>query len=356
MKLRIVIADEEMEYVIRLFQRFVQDFGDAVSVELISDPDYFEKLFSTPQKVDILIASSELRTISIEKHSIASIFWLTEERTAELPGARKEEILYKYDGIPTQMAQIIGRNRQMLQDSKVSLKGSAPQMVVFSSASGGVGKTTAALGIGAALTKFYKRVLYIQASPLQYFPLHFQNRTEIQAVDIYGRLFSSGGKAFEILRSSIRREIIDYLPPFDKALFSRGLSFPIYERIAQQAVQSGQYDFVLVDAQCSFGEDLLQLFDKADKVVLVTDQSESSVDALGRMCDNIANLRLGKYLFLCGKFDEQKPNAVRSPRSSLKFPVSEYIEYEEDMEKRSMEELLNTGGFYKAALLLDQED
>ena len=56
-KPRIVIVDSDINYIIPLQMKFVDEFFEKIDLEIITDPIYFNDLFSTPQKIDILIIS-----------------------------------------------------------------------------------------------------------------------------------------------------------------------------------------------------------------------------------------------------------------------------------------------------------
>ena len=52
-KPRIIIADTDLNYIIPLQLKFVEEFFDLIDLELITDQDYFSKLFSMSQKASI---------------------------------------------------------------------------------------------------------------------------------------------------------------------------------------------------------------------------------------------------------------------------------------------------------------
>lgn len=87
-KPRIIIADTDISYVIPLQLKVVEDFFEKVDLEIITDKEYFETLFSTPQRVDILIVSEDLYSQAMQRHNIAHTFVMNEqyeeEQTADL--------------------------------------------------------------------------------------------------------------------------------------------------------------------------------------------------------------------------------------------------------------------------------
>lgn len=171
-KARVIVADTDINYIIPLQLKFAEEFFDAIDLEIISDRSYFEELFASPQKADILVVSEELYDTSLQRHNISNIFLMTEQyeenQTAELNVNR----IFKYTSIKEIFNEIIGKSASELKIQKENQK---PKIVLVYSACGGTGKTTIALGIAAALTQNYKKVLYINAARLQTFQCRMEN-------------------------------------------------------------------------------------------------------------------------------------------------------------------------------------
>ena len=166
-KPRIIIADTDISYVIPLQLKVVEDFFEKVDLEIITDKEYFETLFSTPQRVDILIVSEDLYSQAMQRHNIAHTFVMNEQYEEEQTADLNVNHIFKYTSIKEIFNEIIGKSADILNISKDGKQ--ETQVILFYSASGGAGKTTAAMGVSASLTKNYKRVLYINASRLQVF-------------------------------------------------------------------------------------------------------------------------------------------------------------------------------------------
>ena len=84
-KPRIIIADTDAGYIIPLQLKFAEDFFEKVDLEIITDTDYFEALFSTPQKIDILIVSEDLYSTAMQRHNISHIFVMNEQYEKKPP-------------------------------------------------------------------------------------------------------------------------------------------------------------------------------------------------------------------------------------------------------------------------------
>ena len=56
-KARINIADTDESYIQSIQLKFVEEFFEKIDLEIITDKEYFESLFSVPQRAYIYIVS-----------------------------------------------------------------------------------------------------------------------------------------------------------------------------------------------------------------------------------------------------------------------------------------------------------
>lgn len=349
-KPRVIIADTDVNYIIPLQLKFVEDFFDKVDLEIITEESYFNELFSVPQRADILIVSEELYDITLQRHNIAHTFVMTEQHEEEGTADLNVDHIFKYTSIKEIFNEIISKSAEVLgvsQDSKQET-----QVILVYSASGGTGKTTVALGMSASLTKNYKRVLYINASRLQVFQHMLENTTAIASSEVYAKLSNVSESIYSEIKHVIRQENFYYLPPFKAALMSLGLEYKVYEKIILSAKKSGDYDFIIVDTDSTFDEDKATLLNIADKVVIVTNQSLASVTATNLLVSNVNGINQDKYIFVCNNFNKEKDNALISPNITLKFTVNEYIEYFRHCEQMKPDDLLKESSIQRVAFLV----
>ncbi len=349
-KPRIILADTDVNYIVPLQLKFAEDFFEKVELEIISSRAYFDELFASPQRADILIISEDLYNQSMQRHNIAHIFLMTEQYEEDQTADLRINHIFKYTSIKEIFNEIIGKSADVLkmqQDGK-----QATQVILFYSASGGTGKTTAAMGVSASLTKNYKRVLYINAAHLQAFQHLLDNHAPITAGDVYAKLAAPTESIYSDIKYVIRKEMFSYLPPFKAALMSLGIHYSVYEKIILSAKKSGDFDFIIVDADVTFDEDKAELLNIADKVVMVTNQSLAAVMATNILVANINGISAEKYLFICNDFDKNEDNALISPNMSLKFSVTDYIDHFRHYEKMRPDDLSKEGSIQRTAFLI----
>lgn len=126
-----------------------------MQLEIITDQEYFERLFMTPQSADILIVSEDLYDMSLQKHNIKNIFVMTEQHEEDQTEELNITKIFKYSSIKGIFNEILGQSAKDLKLAEEAR--TEPQIVVVTSAAGGVGKTTVAMGMCACLSQNYKR-------------------------------------------------------------------------------------------------------------------------------------------------------------------------------------------------------
>lgn len=346
-KPRIIMADTDINYIIPIQLKFVEEFFWKIDLEIISDSRYFTELFSVPQKADILIVSEELYDSSLQRHNINNIFIMTEHQGEEETAELNVNFIYKYTSIKEIFNEITGKSAETL-DINVKTKKDTQIVLVYSSC-GGVGKTTIAMGISACLTKNYKKVLYINAGRLQSFQRMLDNPTPITASEVYAKLSGASNDIYKEIKHVIRKEIFNYVPPFKAALMSLGLEYKIYEKIALSAKASKDFDFIVIDADTTFDEDKASLLNIADRVIMVANQSTASVFSTNLLVSNINGVNTEKYVFICNNFKQEEDNALISSDISMRFSVNDYIEHMGYYEKMKIEDISKNSGIQKTA-------
>ncbi len=352
-KPRVIIADSDFSYIIPLQLKFAEQFRDRIDLEIISDPAFCAQMFSTPHKIDILIISEGMYDPSLRRQNIGHLFLMTEQPEVGRTGELDVEMVYKYTSIMSIYNEISGKSRDVLEPVSDERSGKKePQIVMVYSAAGGVGKTTLALGISASLAKNYKKVLYINAGRLQHFQTMLRNGSAIASADVYAKLNNSTANVYDELRHIIRTELFSYLPPFRAALMSLGLRYSIFERIAVNAKNSREYDYIVIDADSAFDEENAHLMHTADKVVIVTDQHRRAVYATNLLVANINGISSDKYFFICNNFDKDDNNALVNADGGLRFSVNDYVEHIPRYDQLACEDLPNSNGIQRVSVLV----
>lgn len=347
-KPRIIIADADKHYILPLQLKFIQEYFNKVDLEIITNKEYFDQLFSKLQVADILIISEDLYSMAIHKHNINKIFLMTEDDQIKEFGNNVVQI-YKYTNIKEIFNRIMNGSNESIIPSPVSKKDC--QVILVESACGGVGKTTISLGLSACLAHNYKRTLYVNASRLQ-IPSSLFKEEYITSLDVYAQLRMKSSNCYSLIKNQIKNYEFNYVPLFRSALMSLGLNYSIYEELIKSAAKSGDYDFIIVDSDNVFDELKIKLIDLADKVILVTNQNKKSVYSLNAFVENVDISNTDKYLFVCNDFKEDKDNLNLSSLNKANYKINEYVKHIKDYDQLNVNDLTNNLNMQKITYLV----
>lgn len=342
-KKRIILAETEETVISALENKFIFDLRDEIDLEVITETDYFNEFFSKPQKADILVCGETMYSQDIKRHDIGKVFLLCENAGSGSTIELDVERVNKYSNpnvVESQVLRDVGGPAER-----------QPIMVVICSANGGAGKTTLALGICENFANDYKRVLYINAERINTFHTNFNSKATLPNA-IIGELANARNDVFSKIKNAIKKENFDYLPPFSVALSSIGIDMSIYLRIALSARESKEYDVIVVDTDSVFDEYKASLITKADRVLMVVNQTKASVFAMNTLLSNMNCNDKTKYFFVCNNFDANKENALKSSEVNPRFVVSESIAHIDLQDELKKENLAKRGDVQKTAYLL----
>lgn len=345
----IILADTDEKYLSPLELKFLGELGDTIELELITDSVFYEEHFSQPRKADILVVSEDLYTSDIQKHNINNIYVLAEQPdnggTEDLAITK----IYKYTSIKEIYNQIISSSSGVIKAETEKTK--ETMVVLLYSASGGVGKTTLAMGISACLAESFKKVLYVNAERINTFGSYLNNKADMSG-SVYSELASGGADIFNRIRHVVRSEKFDYLPPLGGALSSLNIDFSIYDEIIQSAKLTKEYDVIVVDTDIIFDENKANLITKANKVIMVLGQSKQSVYAMNTLMKNMSCNDSEKYYFVCNNFDSAKSNALIDGEDKPRFMTNEYVKHIKNIDEMTLSDLCTKTDMQKIAFLV----
>lgn len=349
-KPRIIIADTDVNYIIPLELKFIEEFFEKIDLEIITDKELFHDFFSSPQQADILIVCEELYSTAIQRHNLSNIFLMTEVPDEEKAIDSNINCIFKYTSIKEIFSEIIVKSRETLNmDTNVKRE---TQVILVYSASEDIGRTAVAMGISSYLMKNYNKVLYLNASHMQVFQQFLDNENPITSVSMYTKLSKPSDYIYNEIKEVICKDQFEYLPPFKASLMSLGLKFSIYEKIILSAKISEDYDYIIVDTDATFNEDKAQLFGISDKVIIVTGQTESAIYATNMLLSNVTGMSDEKYVFVCNNYKESGKVEGVSSTFATKYTVSDYFEFDVRQNKIKCTDFMLNKGIQKIAFLV----
>lgn len=345
-KARIVIADADVNYVMALQSKWIEQFYDKVNLEIITDKNYYKEFFMTHQKIDILIVSEDLYDLSVRRHNINSVFILSEDDETNIETNAYTKIIYKYSSIKEIINTVRANSDDIL--SFEENEGNKTQVILVTSAAGGVGKTTVAIGLAASFAEESK-VLYINSEKIHSFQHLLKDKTSVSG-NIYMRLQENQDMEFEEIKEYIRNESFDYIPPFRASLLSLGIKPDIYKKLIERAKMSKEYDYIIVDSDNVFDENKVNMMEMADKVIVVTKTNRASIMATKNLLQNINGMTMDKYKIIVNDFC--RDIKVENDLLMQDFSIDEYVENISDYEEKEIKDFSHMKSMQKIKYLL----
>lgn len=317
----VVLADLDANYLVPLEDKLTEELCGQIELEIITSREYFDAFFSTPKKIDTLIIANSLLSRELMLHNISDVFVLTEDYI-EAESEENITYIYKYSSTKEIFNQVIYKNKQILN---VQINPKKTQVIVFTSAIGGSGKTTLSFAFSESLAKSHKRVLYISTDTVQSFSYYLQNKANLPN-DIVKVFSGTPEKIYNGLIPYLRNEGFTYLPPLSRSLFSMGLDNTIYCNLIKSAKESMEYDFIVVDTDVLLDEAKTEIIQNADKVFINVLQDEFSTFKTEYMLRNIDCRNGEKFVFICNKFRRDVDNCYVASNIGQMFIIAEYID------------------------------
>ncbi|NLL65757.1 MAG: AAA family ATPase, partial [Clostridiaceae bacterium] len=286
-------------------------------------------------------------SLDLLRHNLGHIFVLTEQLEQSSTDDLRTTKVFKYTSITAiynQIVAVAGLARQGIKEVQET------EVILVYSASGGVGKTTLALGISACLAQSYKRVLYINAERMNTFQ-HWLENDGALPTSIFTE-FGHRRPTFELLKPVVRHEHFDYIPPFGAALSSLNIDLSIFESLIKTAKSTRDYDYIVVDTDGIYDASKAALLTQADKVLMVLNQSYASVYAMNQLLKNVNCANNEKYIFVCNNYESDRPNALVDTKEKPSFIVSEYVDHMPAFDHLNLAALGTQADLQKLAFLL----
>lgn len=294
---RIMIADTDLAYCEIIQGWILEKYGEHVQLEIITDKSYYREAFKKRCELELLIVSRELYKLCASYDYVSSVMIL-EDAVEDFTNSRAAG-LYHVDKYSN--TQAILYTLENLIDGEFRKRGESKQktqLLLITSASGGVGKTSLSLGVSAAMQRLGKNVLYMDAEYLQTFAMYMQEKGPIRDEAFYEVLERGQPITGEALQKIYRKEMFYYLPPFKKALVAMDKDISLFTQIMQAAMESGEFDYVVVDTGKEFSLEKAKWLGMADKVMIVKTaepRSEYEYEVLRR---EISDIDGDKYIIV----------------------------------------------------------
>jgi len=267
MKVKMLIASDDMRYAMKLSEQISKKHSDTLEVTVCSNP------VALPEAISLYKAEVALVDRPFVKHlediEVALPLILHSDATADEAPIELMRI-EKYGRVSTMVADIL-ETYSKISKKAVAGTGKVTNITAVWSPAGGAGKTTVALAAATALTQNGKSVFYLNLETFSSIPAYFgEGRKGISSV--FEMLESNEGDV-KMLISGISAEEngITYLGKPDNYDDINILSAENVEELILSL--GGLTDELIIDISLPCDERIKKIFELAGKVLLVTDKT-----------------------------------------------------------------------------------
>ncbi len=332
-KIKILFADTNEVYVKPIEKKLVEEFAEFAEIHIITDINYFNEFFSTPQNFDIVIIDDALYGEELNKHTVKEVYVLMEDiddvgETQRLTMHK----LYKYSGVKEIINQII--RGQVIQKTMNYSTDNNTKIITMYSPQGGAGTSTLALSIAAIAAKGLRKVLFIAIDNLQNFAWLLDNGITFPST-LEKRLSEITDFTYGEIKPAIANEGFDYIPPFRQALSVLDVKTSNIVELVEEIKKTNEYEYIIVDTSSDFNSDIPKLMVKSDKVIIVTEQNKVAAKKLQRLLLNIDISNDSKFSVVCNKYMADKENCIVGEVNNCR--INQYVEYAETINGNRLE-------------------
>lgn len=321
-KQTMVVVELDENYLMPVEMKLAFAVDEIAEIEFISTMEAYEKYFSKLHNIDILVIDETVYTQELHRNNIKRTYILTEKPEIEDTGSTTVIKLYKYANVNSLVKAILPEEWICEEGGK-----SKGKIVAVISPSGGSGCTTVAIGIGAFLAGKQRNVLYINSQQMQNFQYYLNNR-ETLSIEASVKL-NKETDLYQNMKEFFCREYFDYLPELSSARSNLDVSMNAYSQLVSEAAESQDYDFVITDIGTELSTDALEIFEKADKILVIVNQdaySEYKVSVLDRFLNYDDSEH---FMFICNKYIPEESNCfdiTAMYNRTNRVRINEYID------------------------------
>lgn len=212
----------------------------------------------------------------------------------------------KYQKVDLIYSQLLNLYAETSGSKRSGFSGSDTTVIAFCSAAGGTGASTMAAANAVHHAREGKNVLLLNIEDFGSTELYFEGPGSFDFGDIIYALKSKKSNLAMKLESCVREDQngVKFIPSPGFAMDMLELKFEEKKQLLHEIANFGGYDLVILDLDFSIDKETLDLLDELDKVIMVSDGTESGnlktfrmLTALETLQDNLdMNLLSKMYL------------------------------------------------------------
>lgn len=285
MKIKVAIIDSDENYKNRLLSNFQIKYADKIELYAFSSIDQIESL-NLAGKIDVVLLDGMLEIPNEEFLKSTVVVYFGE--TMDIDEKDGIPVICKFQKIETLYKQILSIYAETAGNINMKSKGTSANIVLFTSAQGGSGTSSAAAAYALYHALHNKNVFYLNLEQFGGADVFFTGNGGMSFSDVIYALKTKKSNLFMKLESAMKTDKsgVDFFDISKNAYDMIEFKDEEIGRLIQGITQIKDYDEIVVDFSGSFGSRMLMLMQEyATKIVCVSDGSLSGNQKFVRFCD-----------------------------------------------------------------------
>lgn len=344
MKPRIILADLDESYMEILEFMLLKRYEYNLDLIEITNDYFFQKYFSEMVSASVLVVSEDMYTNELCRHNLDKIIILSEKKSSAV--SKKTIYLNRYGNIKNILNEIeYSLNELFFNNTKTG----GTRVIGVTSAVGGSGKTTIAMGLCQKLSRMHKRVFYLNVQKIQSFQYYLKDKRALSRVGCK-ELRSNKSDCYEKMKYEFRKEEFTYCPPLAFSRESQMIPFSAYNRLIEQICKSGEYDYIITDMDNGCDSDNVGIISLCDHVLIIVLQDDYSLLKTDFLQKNMDCSDHEKFIFICNRSYEITKKRMEKDAENRGYQIGEYIE--DIASINSIQDVIQSKGIENIAYML----
>lgn len=285
MKIKIAILDTDENYIGKFMSNFQIRYADKVDLYIFTGMDQLIKNLNS-NHIDVILVDDSLRINDQMRQKNVVLIYLC--KTMDVEEIEGIPTTCKFQRIENIYKQILGLYAENASDIKMKKNGSTARIVLFLSAQGGCGTSSAAAAYALRYAQNRKNVFYLNLELFSDSSLYFSDDSTASFSDVIYALKSKKNNLTIKLESSVKtdRSGVDYYDACKNAYDMLELQDEEIGELIRGISQMKEYEYIVIDMSGEINQRMLMLMNEyASRIVCVNDGSASGNRKFERFCE-----------------------------------------------------------------------
>lgn len=276
MKIKLAILESDTVYLERISTTFGTRYSEQLELYCFTD----EKLAMdtvNSAKIDVMLANESFEIQAELLPDDCAFAYLVD--SVDIGSVRGQPVICRFQRAEMIYKQILSLYAETTDGIlKADIDGSGAKLVLYASPCGGVGTSCVAAASAKRYAALHKKVLYLNLETFGSADLYFAGEGISDMSDVIYALKSKRSNLAMKLESCVKKsgDGVAFYGPAKLALDMLELTSEDVRALLKQLKMTGEYDYIVVDADFGLQGATLDIYDLCDALVWVSDGSESA--------------------------------------------------------------------------------